>query len=58
MNKLYNARIYLLHCKEVDIASARIRQAVREGESIQGLVPQAVREYIAAHNLYGADKSE
>ena len=58
LNQLYNARIYLLHCKEVDIASARIRQAVREGESIHGLVPQAVREYIAAHNLYGADKSE
>lgn len=53
----YNARICLLHCQEMDISSAGIRQAVREGQSIEGLVPQPVREYIAAHNLYGAAES-
>ncbi len=58
LSNLYGARISLLHCKEMDISSAQIRQAVKKGTSIRNLVPHAVGEYIAAHSLYGADTSE
>lgn len=54
LKELYNARICLLHCKEMDISSAQIRQAAADGIQIQDWVPRAVGEYIAVHNLYGS----
>ncbi|HEX9283520.1 MAG TPA: nicotinate-nucleotide adenylyltransferase [Gemmatimonadales bacterium] len=36
----------------VDIAATGIRERVRQERSIRYLVPDAVREYIAAHGLY------
>lgn len=48
----YGADIHLLHCKEMDISSKEIRQAVRDGKSIENCVPAAVREYINSHYLY------
>jgi nicotinate-nucleotide adenylyltransferase len=36
-----------------DVASREIRERVGRGESIAGLVPAAVADYIAAHGLYG-----
>lgn len=36
----------------VEISSTDIRRRLREGKSIRYLVPESVREYIAAHGLY------
>jgi nicotinate-nucleotide adenylyltransferase len=36
----------------VDISATLVRRLVAEGRSIRYLVPDAVREYIAAHGLY------
>ena len=36
----------------VDVSSTEIRRRVRAGESISGLVPPAVAEYIRTHKLY------
>jgi len=36
----------------VDVSSTQIRARVREGESIAGLMPQTVEEYIIEKNLY------
>lgn len=48
----YGARICLLHCGEVDIASNTVRRLVAQGQSIKGYVPEAVEEYIRSHQLY------
>ena len=39
----------------VDISATLVRRRVAEGRSIRYLVPDAVREYIAAHGLYRLD---
>ena len=36
----------------VDVSATQIRERVRQARSIRYLVPDAVREYIAAHGLY------
>jgi len=39
----------------IGISSTSARQAVREGRSLRGLVPEAVAGYILTHELYGSD---
>jgi nicotinate-nucleotide adenylyltransferase len=36
----------------VDLSATLLRERVRRGQSIRYLVPEAVRDYIAAHGLY------
>jgi nicotinate-nucleotide adenylyltransferase len=36
------------------VSASQIREAVREGRSIAGLVPEAIERYIASAHLYGA----
>lgn len=40
----------------LDISSRSIREKVRSGKRIRGLVPDAVGEYIAGHGLYLGEK--
>lgn len=44
--------IQLLEIPSLDISSHEIRRRVAAGESIAGLVPDVVADYIAAHRLY------
>lgn len=48
----YHSDIRMLHCKELDISSAELRQMVAHGKSIIKYVPKAVEAYICSHNLY------
>ena len=45
-------RIILIEAATPDISSTGIRQRLRAGESIAGLVPEFVATYIAHHHLY------
>lgn len=45
-------KIILLHTPEYDISSTVIRSRIREKASLDGLVPQAVEQYIYEHGLY------
>lgn len=48
-------RFAFLPGPQLDIAATRIRDRVAQGQSISGLVPAAVLDYIEAHELYRAD---
>ena len=48
-------RVHLIPSAEVAVSSSDIRRRVRSGESIHGLVPQAVEDYIQVHGLYAGN---
>lgn len=48
--QLAGARV--IEVPALDISATRVRALVAQGRSIRYLVPDAVREYIAAHGLY------
>lgn len=48
----YGARICVIACETCEISSTQIRQMCAEGESLAGLVPESVEEYIRSHHLY------
>lgn len=49
---LEDHRIFLLPIRALDISSTEVRRRVRAGETVAGLVPEAVAEYILLHRLY------
>lgn len=46
-------RLVFLAVSPQDISSTVIRERLARGQSIDGLVPEAVREYIDTHAIYG-----
>lgn len=48
----YGARIEKLHCPEMHVSSEEIRAMVSRGESLEGLLPEAVLAYVKQHRLY------
>ena len=44
--------IFLTHVTPIDISSSAIRDRIRQGRSIQGLVPDGVENYIKHKGLY------
>lgn len=52
LNQKYHADIRLLNTPNVDISSSEIREKMKSGQSIQGIVPDAVYAYIEEKQLY------
>lgn len=52
LNYKYQADIRMLHCREMDVSSAELREKVSKGQSIAEYVPEKVMAYIRAHSLY------
>jgi nicotinate-nucleotide adenylyltransferase len=51
-----NTLIYLLQAPTPDVSSTDVRDRLRRGESITGLVPGLVETHIHQHGLYAADQ--
>lgn len=49
--------LILIDAPTADVSSTAIRQRLAAGESIAGMVPAAVAEYIEQHRLYAASES-
>jgi nicotinate-nucleotide adenylyltransferase len=45
-------RIFFLPILALDISSTEVRKRIGRGETIKGLVPEAVGDYIRSHHLY------
>ena len=52
----FAGRVHVVPTVEVPYSSSAIRERVRKGEPITGLVPEAVERYIADHGLYLGDR--
>jgi nicotinate-nucleotide adenylyltransferase len=49
----WGTEVVLMDNPPVDISSSEVRERVRRGESVAGMVPAAVEEYIYENGLYG-----
>ena len=47
-----NTRVILVEANTPDISSTDIRKRIRAGDSLSGLMPDAVADYIRTHRLY------
>ena len=48
----YNTKVVVLHNEKMPISSTDIRNRIKEGKSIDTLVPEKVERYILEHGLY------
>ena len=51
---LQSGRVVLCERSTPAVSASAVREAVREGRSVAGLVPEAVARFIASAHLYGA----
>ena len=49
---LKSPRVYLTDYVSIDVSATRIREAVEQGRSIDGLVPPPVAAYVEKYRLY------
>lgn len=52
LKELFRAKIILLNFTEIDLSSSKIRDLLKERESIDHLVPTSVAEYIRDKNFF------
>lgn len=58
LNQKYDADIRLLKTPSVDISSTDIRQRLKNGLSVENMIPDAVYQYIQEQHLYRYDLEE
>lgn len=52
LQEKYQASIAMLKMEAMELSSTQIRRCIKEGKSIQKMVPEAVASYIQNHHLY------
>lgn len=52
LNEKYHADVRLINMPDVDISSTEIRDRLKQGETIQDMVPKNVFDYIEQHKLF------
>ncbi|MDE6212796.1 MAG: nicotinate-nucleotide adenylyltransferase [Lachnospiraceae bacterium] len=52
LQEKYHASIAMLKIEGMELSSTQIRKCVKEGKSIQNMVPESVAAYIQKHHLY------
>lgn len=52
LREKYNASVELLEFERIDVSSSQIRERMRLGKSVGGLVPEAVETYIRKKHFY------
>ncbi|MBQ7358715.1 MAG: nicotinate-nucleotide adenylyltransferase [Lachnospiraceae bacterium] len=52
LRQKYNAQIHLLNFPAITVSSTEIRSKIANNESVKGLIPIEVEEYIKEHFLY------
>lgn len=52
LQEKYHASVEILEFAGMDISSTQIREMARKGESLRGLLPEAVEAYIRQKRLY------
>lgn len=50
--KAFTDKVSVIEIDAVDVSSSEVRQNVKDKESIQGMVPELVEEYIMSNKLY------
>ncbi len=55
LRKKYSASVEILEFEGLDVSSTQIREKMQRGESISGLLPEAVISYILDNHLYEKD---
>lgn len=52
LRRHYGADIILLHMEEMKVSSSQIRDDIRKGIPVRGMLPECVENYIRENNLY------
>lgn len=52
LEEQYGTEILWIHNRTFDVSATEIREKLAAGESVAGLIPAAVEEYIRTHGLY------
>lgn len=52
LKRVYNTHIVKIHNRKRDISATEIRERLEAGESLSGMVPEAVERYIKKYGLY------
>lgn len=55
LRKKYSASVEILEFEGLDVSSTQIREKMQRGESVHGLLPEAVISYILDNHLYEKD---